>query len=234
MNDMKKIPILKLMVFIIDWNKTAVLSEVFEAEKVRFHFICKGKGTASSEILDVLGIGSTEKAVVFCLEQDIMVPHLLRSVSRRLGLHNAGAGIAFTIPLSGISHPIVQVFKESIAQDIQNKLEKEVEKMTSETKYDLIVTVVNQGYSDGLMTAAREAGASGGTVINARGLAHSGPVKFLGISVQDEKEIVTILANREQKTPIMQAIGQSYGISTEARGIIFSLPVDTITGLDLH
>jgi hypothetical protein len=224
---------LRFLIFIIDWTKAKIITTIFEEANVRFHFICKGRGTANSEILDVLGIGSTEKAVVFCLDQDIMVPVLLKAVSRKLGLHNPGAGIAFTIPLSGINNPILKVFKESVHKNLQDNLEKDVEKMSTETKFDLIIIVVNQGYSDELMTVARAAGAGGGTVINARGLAHKGPVKFFGISVQDEKEIITILTTREKKTPIMQAVSQVYGIASEAKGIVFSLPADNITGLDL-
>jgi hypothetical protein len=230
-----KIPILKFLVFIVDWTKTKVISEIFQQTHVRFYYICKGKGTASSEILDVLGIGSTEKAVILCLEQDVMVPYLLKEVGKKLGLHNPGAGIAFTIPLSGINNLILQVFKESIEKHFAN-FEKEAEKMSTESRheYDLIVSIVNHGYSDELMVVAREAGAGGGTVINARGLVHQGPVKFFGISVQDEKEIIIILSSREKKAPIMQAISQSHGITTKAEGIVFSMPVDNITGLDLH
>jgi hypothetical protein len=229
-----KIPILKFLIFIIDWTKTSIISEIFEQHHVRFHFICKGKGTASSEILDVLGIGSSEKAVILCLEQDVMVPFLLKEVSKKLGLHNPGAGIAFTISLSGINNPIIQVFKNSIHKNL-NTVEKEAEKMSTESRheFDLIMSIVNHGYSDELMVIAREAGAGGGTVINARGLLHQGPVKFFGISVQDEKEIIIILSTREKKAPIMQAISQAYGITSKAEGIVFSLPADNITGLDL-
>jgi hypothetical protein len=70
-------------------------------------------------------------------------------------------------------------------------------------------------------------------VVNARGILHQGPVKFFGISVQDEKEIITILSSRERKAPIMQAVSQAFGISSEAGGIIFSLPVDGVSGLDI-
>jgi nitrogen regulatory protein PII len=233
MNDDSKLPVLKLLFFIIDWNKTEVINDIFEQAHVRFHFIGKGRGTASSEILDLLGIGSSEKAVVLCLEQDVMVPLLLKDVSKKLGLHNPGAGIAFTIPLSGINTPILQVFKESINKNLENKPEKEADKMSSDIKFDLIVSIINQGYSEEFMAVAREAGASGGTVINARGLAHRGPVKFFGISVQEEKEIIIILTKREKKAPIMQAVSQACGITMKAEGIVFSLPVDNITGLDL-
>jgi hypothetical protein len=93
--------------------------------------------------------------------------------------------------------------------------------------------MTNQGYSDELMACAKEAGASGGTVINARGLIHRGPVKFFGITVQEEKEIILILTNRNKQVPIMQAISQNFGLASEARSIVFSLPAENITGLDL-
>jgi nitrogen regulatory protein PII len=227
------LPVIKLLFFIIDWSKTKVISSVFEEEKVRFHFISKGKGTASSEILDLLGIGASEKAVILCLEQDVMVPVLLREVRKKLGFHSPGAGIAFTVPLSGINQPILQVFKESIHKN--EKIDSENGgKTMPEMKNDLIIAIINQGYCDEFMTAAREAGATGGTVINARGLAHEGPVKFFGVSVQDEKEIIIILTKRDKKLSIMQAVSQAYGIASKAEGIVFSLPVDQVMGLNFE
>jgi hypothetical protein len=222
------------VVFIVDWDRARELTDIFEQENIRFHFIAKARGTASSDILDLLGIGGSEKAVVICLEQDVGIPALMRKVSGKLGLHNPGAGIAFTMPLSGINQPILQVFKESIEKNFAAAAETEVEKVGSEIKFDLIISVVNQGYSDEFMAVAREAGAGGGTVVNARGIAHQGPVKFFGISVQDEKEIIAILSARERKAPIMQAVSQAFGISSQAEGIIFSLPVDSVAGLDLQ
>jgi hypothetical protein len=224
-------PRLKLVLFIIDWNKSQLLSEVFSQEQVRFHFICKGRGTASSDILDLLGIGANDKAVVICLEQEILAPVLLREVRQKVGRRSPGAGIAFSIPLSGINTPILRVFKDSILKNEKIDPARGGVPMTSEITNDLIVAIINQGYSDEFMTVAREAGATGGTVISARGLAHSGPVKFFGVSVQDEKEIVLILAGRENKVPIMQAVSLSCGITAKAGGIIFSLPVDEVMGM---
>ena len=99
---------------------------------------------------------------------------------------------------------------------------------------DLIVCIVNQGYSDELMNTAREAGASGGTVINARGQAHEGAVKFFGISVQDEKELILILSSREKKVSIMRAVSETHGLNSKASGIVFSLPVDDVMGLSFE
>jgi len=71
-------------------------------------------------------------------------------------------------------------------------------------------------------------------VIHARRIGMEDSVKFFGISVQAEKEIVAILAPREIKNDIMKAINQSVGLATQAHGIIFSLPVDNIAGLDFN
>jgi hypothetical protein len=232
------LPVLKLVFFIIDWGKARLISSVFEEEKVRFHFISRGRGTASSEILDLLGIGAGDKAVIFCLEQAVLVPVLLKEVRKKMGFHSPGAGIAFTVPLSGINNPVLKVFKESIHKNEKLVLEREGGSAMGETKIeiknDLIISIINQGYSDEFMTTAREAGATGGTVMSARGLAHEGAVKFFGVSVQDEMEIVIILTSREKKIPIMRAVSEVHGLNSKAEGIVFSLPVDQVMGLSFE
>lgn len=224
-------PAIKLLFFIIDWSKSKVVSKVFEQENVQFYFFSKGKGTANSEILDLLGIGASDKAMILCLEQDFMVPMLLKGVRQKLGAQSAGAGIAFTVPLSAINQPILQILKETVHPNLINSTDKEEEKM-SEIKNDVIISIINQGYSDEFMTVAREAGARGGTVFSARGLTNNKPVKFFGVSIQDEKEIIIILTGRDKRTPIMQALSKAYGITSQADGIIFSLPVDEVMSLN--
>jgi nitrogen regulatory protein PII len=247
---------LKLIFFIVDWHEANTITSMFVEEKVRFHFVSMGRGTASSDVLDILGIGAAEKAVVICLEQEVLVPVLMKEATKKLGFNNPGAGIAFTVPLSAINTPILQVFKQSIhknekiaeelgsreaavaaAREKRTKTNAELPNggtMSNEYSHDLIISIINQGYTDDFMNAAREAGATGGTVISARGQAHSGTVKFFGISVQAEKEVIIILSSREKKTGIMRAVSEAFGINSKAEGIVFSVPVDSITGLDLE
>jgi len=245
------IPELRLIIFILDWNRANVISDVFLEEKVRLYFLSKGRGTASSEILDLLGIGAGDKAVMFCLEQQVLVQVLMKEVRKKLRRSGPGAGIAFTVPLSAINDPVLLLFKQSInknekiavelaeglgqkARENSGQENKGVSMENNVITHDLIVAAVNHGYSDGLMNTAREAGASGGTVINARGQAHEGAVKFFGIPVQAEKELILILTSREKKVPLMKAICEAHGINSSAQGIIFSLPVDNVMGLSLE
>ena len=229
---------LKYVFFIVDWKQAQLVSDVMEEEKVRFHFVSKGKGTANSEILDLLGIGAEDKAVVCCLEQAVMVPVLVKEVRKKLNQTSPGAGIAFSIPLSAINDPILLIFKQSIHKNekipISGNSKKKGESMAKEYSHDLIVSIINHGYSDDFMNVARSAGATGGTILHARGQAHEGVVKFFGISVQDEKEIIFILTSREKKVQIMQAVSEAHGLNSDTHGIIFSLPVDDVFGLNFE
>ena len=71
--------------------------------------------------------------------------------------------------------------------------------------YEMIVCVVNSGFSDNVMSAAREYGAKGGTVLTARGTANQEAETFFGISIQPEKEVVLILVPAKIKDDIRSA-----------------------------
>ncbi|MCH5279277.1 MAG: P-II family nitrogen regulator [Christensenellaceae bacterium] len=98
-------------------------------------------------------------------------------------------------------------------------------------KYDLIIIIVNRGFADEVMTAAKSAGAFGGTVMNARGTGTNEQQKFFGALIQPEKELVMILTEREKRNAMMEAISRDAGLSKEGMGICFSLPVDGVAGI---
>ena len=99
------------------------------------------------------------------------------------------------------------------------------------TDYELIVTIVNRGFSDDVMDSAKAAGARGGTIVHARGTGVHEESKFFGISIQPEKDLVLILAAKALKAPIMKAICAGAGLNTEGRGLSFSLPVTDVAGI---
>lgn len=82
------------------------------------------------------------------------------------------------------------------------------------------------------MEAAKTAGATGGTLIHARGLGAKEAVKYLGITIQPEKDLVLILAPREKRHAIMESITHEVGLNTPGKGICFSLPVNQAIGME--
>lgn len=97
--------------------------------------------------------------------------------------------------------------------------------------YTLICTIVNRGFSDDVMDAAREAGAKGGTVVYSHGAGMHEDNSFFGLSIHPEKELVIILADEETRKPIMKSIVDHIGLTSEGAGITFSLPVTHIGGI---
>ena len=56
-----------------------------------------------------------------------------------------------------------------------------------ETKYEVILCVINAGFSELVMDAAKEVGARGGTVIHARGTANKEAEQFFHITINTDK-----------------------------------------------
>ena len=137
-------------------------------------------------------------------------------------------GIAFTIPLASIGGKRELKFLTE-----QQNYVKEEEGILKETKYELLVVIANQGYSNMIMDAAKRAGAGGGTVIHARGTGMERAESFFGVSLASEKEIIFIVSRTNQRSDIMKAVMRDAGMESKAKSIIFSLPVTSTAGLRL-
>lgn len=99
-------------------------------------------------------------------------------------------------------------------------------------KNQLIVVIVNSGFSDEVMMAAREITATGGTVISARGTAKKEAEELFGITINPEKDMVLLLVNEDKKDAILHNIYQKVGLNSPSQGIAFTLEVDEVAGLD--
>ncbi len=101
--------------------------------------------------------------------------------------------------------------------------------MANNIKFELILCIVNAGFSENVMEAAREAGARGGTILRGRGSANPEAEEFFNITIQPNKEIVLILVHEDLKDVILKAIYHNSGLTTDGQGIAFTLPVERTT-----
>ena len=100
-----------------------------------------------------------------------------------------------------------------------------------ENAFELIFCVVNSGFSQNVMEAARAAGAKGGTILRARGSANPEAEEFFNISIQPDKEMLMILVPKDIKDEVFRSIYKDSGLGQDAQGIVFSLPVNRSTTL---
>lgn len=95
----------------------------------------------------------------------------------------------------------------------------------------LVIAIVNKGFSDLVMEAARKEGARGGTVLGARGTGNQELEKFYGIVIHPDKEFVLIVVNGDIKEKVMKKIYEDCGLESKSQGIVFSLPIDDVKGI---
>jgi len=204
-------------------------TKIFESSEVPIHYTLNAEGTVSSEMMDVLGMVSIDKQILMSFMPTCFVDDLFHRFRRGLKLGVPNSGIAFTVPMTGASNLILRMINKLGDED--HNLRKD-ELTMSEIKHTMILAIVNQGYSEDVMEAARAAGAGGGTVVRSRRVSDEKTLSFWGMELQEEKDIVLIIAKTEQKRAIMQAIGEKCGMHTDAKGGVISLPVDAVIGLD--
>jgi nitrogen regulatory protein PII len=236
MNSQALTPAPKLLAVILDRDRSAKLEDILRERQVHFHFMMNAMGTASSEILRAFGLSGTEKTVCICVEPADKVRALMTAAVERLEFVQPGRGVAFIMPMSGVCASITHVFEAEREQHKERwaQLMNTESEIQHEAHGQLVVAVVNKGYSDIVMEAARNVGARGGTILHARRSDVEEDVKFFGISLQSEKEVVAIVVRPEQKKELMQAVNKVAGTRTEAHGIVISIPVESCAWLNLN
>ena len=226
---MEQLAKLKLLVTITDRPKGDAVAKICAGMGVQFHLGLLGRGTASSEVLDVLGLGETDKAVILSLVPEPLIPAVKGDLVRMLRLRHPGKGILFTLPLSGINRRTAACLSRPVEEEGGSAMESK----ETQRDYELIVASVEAGTTDQVMEFARAAGATGGTILHSRRAGVHEAEKFYGIVLQKEREILAILAPRAEKNAIMRTIAQNVALEGEQGGVVFSLPVDEIEGLAL-
>lgn len=232
MNEPQKAVPLRMLALIGSPKLAEKAEDVFRQSHLPFRYQLRGQGTASSETMDMLGLGGTTKVVSLAMMPKHFAVGMLERLDKELGLGRPGTGIAFTTAITGVNSPAMKLLDETIREEIYRAMEKDRKQMTEDSSCSLIVATVNQGFSEEVMEAAKSAGARGGTVLHARQTGGEETMKFWGIPIQEEKEMVLILAGTQTKMAVMKAVGGKYGLRSEARGILVSMPIDMIAGLD--
>ena len=223
--DNKKITPARLL-FLISSAKIGQKAEKLLEEKgvpVQYHVL--GRGTASGELRDILGLGEIEKSVIITMLSKPRADKMIIKLKNNLYLGTPNTGIAFTVPLTAASASVARY----LAEEETDKTERN-EKM--ENNYSMIMAFVNSGYSEEVMAAAKPVGAGGGTVFHSRRVDNKDSVHLFGISVQEEREIVLIIAENDKKKDIMKAIMEKCGSESKANGSVISLPVDSLEGIN--
>jgi len=154
-----------MMVTITNRNIVKKFVHFYKEMGLDISAVTVGMGTAASEILDYFGLEGNEKGVLFHIVTSEKWREVKHGLQKKMQIDLPGMGIAFLVPLSSIGGKKALNYLTSG----QGVFLKEEESILKETKYELLVVIANQGYTELVMDAAREVHAAGGTVIHAKG-----------------------------------------------------------------
>ena len=96
---------MKLLITILNKNDGEEVAAFYRAHGMTFNMIAPAYGAAGLEIMDYLGLSNTEKDMIVSIATADTVNAILPVIRRKFNLDKPNTGIAFTIPLAGISGP---------------------------------------------------------------------------------------------------------------------------------
>lgn len=181
--------------------------------------VLMGQGTFQHGLLGFLGLNEARKDIILMAAEEELGDVAITKIAETMHMEKPNHGIIFSIRLQDVFGA-----KQFVGQIHQ---EKRKETMT----YQAIFTIVDKGNAEEVIDAVCAVGATGGTIINARGAGIHETQKVFNIPIEPEKEMVMIIAKSENVDRISQAIVQDLKIDEPGNGIIFIMDIAKIHGL---
>ncbi|MBS7265834.1 MAG: P-II family nitrogen regulator [Treponema sp.] len=202
----------KLLISIVPHDSGELIANAAKSAGAGGGTITMGRGTASNGVLQLLGLGDTSKDIVYIIIKENLKEAVYNEIIKA-SEKKSHFGVIFTLNTPD--------FIRAGHLDEKSDGAKGEETMKNEKNYQMINIIVNKGYAEDAMAAARKAGAGGGTIIGARGTAKEGDAAFFGMKIVPEKEMLMILVPAEKKNDIVSAITELPCFAEAGSGIIF-------------
>jgi nitrogen regulatory protein PII len=194
--------------------------------------IILGRTISKNQLLQAISLADIQEDIVFILLRDEKKA-VLDSLKAETLLNKKLSGLAVVIDVSGMLSP-TQDLNLKISGDTNKETETkstnektlETDENKMESGYKLITVIVNDGYANDVMAAARKAGATGGTVLTARGTGTEDDVKFFGITLVPEKEMIMMVSKTENVASILAAVSALPNLSEPGGGIVYNMNVE--------
>lgn len=214
-----------IMTLILSDQQCQKFERIAKKEDISGGIILLGRGTVKSATLNLLGLKSQKKDVVYILLDKEQAEKFIDVFTEELQLDEPGHGIAFTTP--------VAVADQIIKADFGTW--DTVLKMEGESMFKKLTVVVNRGMAEDVMEIARKSGVTGGTILHGRGTGSEYAAKFLGMEIEPEKELVMILMPSELVEKVVTDLFAELHMDSPGNGILFVEPVSDVRGLvDSH
>lgn len=182
-----------------------------------------GQGVSQNKLLKVFGLEETRKECLLFVSDEETVAQTRNRLTDLFKMDQPGHGILFSFSLNQIL---------GFHQEKEWTPEKEkADRKERKTMHEAIFVIVERGESERVLEAAHEAGATGGTVIHARGSGAEQKKRLFNMDIDPEKDVVLILAHQDQGDEITDRIHRELDLDQPNHGVLFRLGVNETRGL---
>lgn len=210
---------------IVKPDMAARMNAICESLEIPLRIESIGRGTATKSMLDLLGLATREYHIIMSIADSEKTKSLVDEARRQLYIDAPGHGIIVATPIKSVGGG------KTLSHLSGGKPAEGAPEINY--NYEIVLAIANEGYTDTVMDAAREAGARGGTVLHGKGTGSKDAEKFFSVSIASEKEVIMIVAKASEKAAIMKSIINKAGVGTDAGAVVMSLPVSAVAGFGL-
>lgn len=211
---------MKLVIAIMNDDQSYALSKALRGISTLGSSIVLGTGTISDKILQFLGFDSSEKDILFTLVDEENEQLLYDLLDKKFKINKPHKGVVFSIPLTRLAY-----WKKRIVDEYR------IIKEDRDMAFQAIIAITNHETAEETIDAAKQAGATGATVIHARGMVDPDHPKLFGMEIEPEKDMVLILAGDHKADAIMDAIHAQHSMHEHNSGVVFSMDISRAMGL---
>lgn len=210
----------KLMIVLVNHGLGSKILKLAKENGVTGGTVIYGRGTYNKPILEFLELTDVRKELVWFIMPHNLIPKIMKVLNDRFKFERPNHGILFVMPIASFfGHGNYEY----------TKLEESGG--TNMSVYNAIMTIVDKGTGEEVVSAANDAGAKGATIINARGSGIHDTAKIFNMEVETEKEIILILAKQEIVKDIVNKIKEKVNLEEPGKGIIFVQEVHQTLGI---
>lgn len=196
--------------------------QIAKQQGIKGGTVCRGKGMSSNPILDFLELAQCKKEIVLMVANAEKSKCFFEKIIKDFKWHKPHTGIGFSVPLT-------DVFGITKEEQLQDKKVGEKEKVMA---YNTVVVIVDRGNGAQVVTIASQHGATGATIIHARGSGIHETSKVFAFDIEPEKELVLMVVNEQQTSKVCEAIKKEMALEQPGTGIMFVQKVNEVYGMN--
>lgn len=219
MSNLTNPSVFELIYVVVNYGMGSKVLHKAKEHGIRGGTILLGRGTVSNSFLNFFSIYDERKEIVLLGADKTVTKTTIEVLKKELHIEKPNHGIIFTTSISGI------VGSRCYQCDMNE------ERGVEENMYQLIISIVNRGKAEDVISAASAAGSKGGTILNARGSGVNETSRLFHMDIEPEKEMVMILAKDEVTENIVTSIRYELELDQPGNGIIFIQNVNQAYGL---